>query len=1078
MIKNTIEFSIRYRWLMLLIAVGIVILGVISFHKLPIDAIPDVTNKQVQINTAVTGLSPIEIEKQITAPIEWAIQGVPGLEQIRSVSFYGVSQVTAIFSDETDLYRARQLISEKLVEAKEDIPPDVEMPFLGPIWTGLGEIYFWSIEAKGPKPDKSEYTSADLREIQDWIVKPRMRNVRGLTEINTIGGDEKQYVVKPDPVKLLAHEITFNDLLESLAKNNANAGGGYIEHSGEQYLIRSTGLVRDLNDIENIKVGMYHHVPVYVRDVAKVDLGSSLKTGDGTWNGNNAIIGTAILLAGENSRTVSQGVASKIAEINKNLPENVEIKTIYDRSYLVNATLETVRNNLLEGAIFVIVILFLMLGEFRIALIVAATIPLSMCLTLTGMVSNKISGNLMSLGAIDFGIIIDGAVVLAENIVRRYSEEMGTLGRSMNLKERLELTYSACAEVSKPVIFGVIIIMAVYLPILTLSGVEGKMFKPMALVVLIALASALVLTFTIIPAFVSIALGSKKKIKHDSYLNSFLKKYYLIGLKWTMANPWKVVLSGLGIFIVSLFLALNIGTEFVPKLQEGAIAVQPSRIPSIALSESVKLERELERELMKEFPDEIEGIFARTGTSEVVTDVCGPDLSDAYITLKPKENWNKAKSQQELVVEMEKVAQRIPGSNYEFSQPIELRMNELISGVRSDIAVKVYGEDLDKLTVYGNKIADIVKGINGAADVKLEQVAGQPVVTIDIDRNAIARYGLNVNDVQDTVEIALGGGKAGEIIDGDKRFDLVVRLPDSQRSDIEFIKSLPVAFPEVDFEGGVEEHKAELLPYVPLSELAKIEIKEGPRLVKREDGMRRIQVQLNVRGRDLGSFIKEAQQKVDEKLGKLDDGYFIQWGGQFENMISAEKTLSIVIPLSIGLILILLFAVFKSIKSSLLVFTGVPLALTGGIFSLWLRGYNFSISAAVGFIALSGVAVLNGIVIVSFINKLRADGLPLIEAIIQGATLRVRPVLMTAMVASFGFIPMAVATGMGAEVQSPLATVVIGGILSSTLLTLFVLPALYLITESLHGSARVYVRNAYQMLIKYLSNETSKRKIS
>ncbi|MHB9138421.1 MAG: efflux RND transporter permease subunit [Victivallaceae bacterium] len=1050
MTDKLLSFSIKNRWLMAICALGIIFLGISDFNKLPIDAVPDFTNKQVQINTAVTGLSPVEIEKQITCPIEWAVQGVPGIEEIRSVSFYGVSQVTAIFNDDVDIYRARQLLSERLAEAKEDLPASVGAPFLGPIWTGLGEIFFWSVEARGPKADGTKYSPTDLRVIQDWIIKPQMRGIPGLAEVNTIGGFERQYLVVPETMKLLAYGLTFRDVLEALAANNANVGGGYIEHKGEQYLIRSTGLIQNEEDIRNIKLGAHDGTPVYVKDVAEVTKGGNLRTGAATKNGNEVVLGTAILLSGENSRVVSGRVADKIKSVNKTLPRNVEIKTLYDRSYLVDATLKTVRNNLLEGAVLVVAVLFLMLGNIRAAMIVASVIPLSMCMAVTGMVHSKISGNLMSLGAIDFGIIVDGAVVMIENIVRRFSEKKSELGRDLNVSERLNLSYSSASEVAKPTVFGVAIIMIVYLPVLTLSGVEGKMFTPMAQVVLLALGGALALTFTVIPAFAAILLGGGKTAKYEEKFNHILKERYSHLLNLVFANKIKVAVSALVILMLSLLLFLRLGSEFTPRLNEGAIAIQPARIPSISLSESIRLQCEVEKELIKNFPDEIEGIFARTGTSEVVTDVCGQDVSDAFITLKPKSGWKKAKSQDELVAAMQKVVATVPGQNYEFSQPIELRMNELISGVRSDLAVKIYGEELETMTEIATRAAEILEKIKGAQDIKVEQAAGLPFLTIEVDRMAIARYGLNVKDVQDVVEIALGGAKAGEVMLGDSRFDLVVRLPDAHRADIEFLKKLPVPL-SADRDGKhvlASSRQTNLLPYVTLSELAKVSQTEGPRLIKREDGKRRVVVQCNVRNRDLGGFVKEAQKKIETELGRLPEGYWIGWGGQFENLIAAQNRLYVVVPLALGLIFVLLFATFGNFKSALLVFTGVPFALTGGIFALWAMRLNFSVSAAIGFIALSGIAVLNGVVMMSFINRLRTEGMSLVDSATQGCVLRLRPVLMTAMVAAFGFIPMAISSGMGAEVQRPLAIVVIGGVISSTTLTLFVLPVLYILIDS------------------------------
>jgi cobalt-zinc-cadmium resistance protein CzcA len=1056
MIGRIIDFAVQQRLLMVLLAAGLAALGVWNFRRLPIDAVPDITNKQVQINTAVTGLAPVEIEKQISAPIEWALQGIPGVEEIRSVSFYGVSQVTAIFKDDVDLYRARQLVSERLAEAKESLPEGVGTPFLGPIWTGLGEIYFWSVDAVGPKPDGTPYTPIDLRTIQEWVIKPQLRSVPGLTEVNSIGGYEKQYHVTPDPMKLIAYGLSFRDVLEALGANNANVGGGYIEHSGEQYTIRATGLIQTIDDIRNVKLGSHDGVPIFVKDVAEVGLGKELRTGTGTANGHEAVVGTAILLYGENSRTVSHRVAAKLAEINKTLPENVHATTLYDRSYLVDATLHTVRENLGLGALLVIVVLFVLLGNVRAALIVALAIPLSMLFAITGMVGGKISGNLMSLGAIDFGIIVDGAVVMVENFMRRLGQRQQELGRRLTSPERFQLVAEAAREVARPTLFGVGIIMIVYLPIVTLTGIEGKMFRPMALVVLLALGGALLLTFTVVPALAALLLGGRVT-ERDVVLIRWAKAAYRPVVQRAMRLRVAVCLAAVAILAATLLLASRMGSEFVPKLSEGALALQPTRMPSIALTTSAQMQERVEQELLKEFPDEISAIFARTGTSEVVTDVCGPEVSDTYMLLKPREQWKKARTQEELAQAMQAVVHDLPGQNYEFSQPIELRMNELIAGVRSDLAVKIYGDDLGVLLQYADRVADELRQVPGTQDLKIEQLAGMPMITIDIDRAAVARYGLNVKDVQDVVEIALGGVEAGRVLEGDRRFELVVRMPDRLRSDVRGIGNLPIPLPKREpssarlasldgigrLQNGSDTVDTVSAGYIPLSSLANIEIGEGARVIRREDGKRRAVVQCNVRGRDLGGFVAEAQRRIEQKIGKLPEGYWLGWGGQYENLVAARERLAIVVPLALGLIFVLLFATFGSIRQAILVFTGVPLALTGGVLALWWRDIPFSISAGVGFIALSGVAVLNGLVMVTFINQLRREGLETHEAVVQGSLTRLRPVLMTALVASLGFVPMAIATGTGAEVQRPLATVVIGGIISSTLLTLVVLPAVY-----------------------------------
>ncbi len=1050
MLPAILKFAVTQRLLVVMAGLGLAALGLWNFSRLPIDAVPDITNNQVQINTVVTALSPTEIEKQITFPIESSMGGIPGVQQVRSLSRYGLSQVTVVFDDGVDVYLARQLVNERLVEAKENLPAGVGAPMMGPISTGLGEIYMWAVESSGPKADGKPYTLTELRTIQEWMIKPQLRTVPGVTEVNTIGGYEKQFHVTPDPMKLISYGIGFRDVLEALEANNSNTGGGYIEKNGEQYTIRAKGLIRTIEDIRNVKLGVHDGTPFFVKDVALVDLGKELRTGAATLSGEETVIGTAIMLIGENSRVVSQRVGKKIEQMNKVLPEGVKITTLYDRTYLVDATLHTVEKNLFEGAILVIAVLFLLLGNIRAAIIVALAIPLSMLFAITGMVQHKISGNLMSLGAIDFGIIVDGAVVLVENVMRRLAEKQHELGRVLTRQERLDLVVSSATEVSRPTVFGVGIIMIVYLPILTLSGVEGKMFVPMALVVLLALAGALILTFTLVPALAGIALGGRISEKENFFIRG-CKVAYQGTLTLFLRMRWLVLAAAALILVGTGLLATRLGSEFVPQLGEGAFAIEGSRIPSISLTTSVEMERKLEKKLVQDFPDEVSMVFARTGTAEVATDPMGPGQSDTYIMLKPQEQWKKAHSFPELVDELEKSVADLAGESGEFSQPIELRFNELIAGVKGDVAVKVYGDDLDTMLDYANKIAVLLKKIPGGEDIKVEQVTGLPLLDIDIDRAAIARYGLNVNDVQDVISTALGGKSAGQVFEGDRRFEIVVRMPEQIRGDIRAIENLPIPLPKSD-DG---EHEIQLAAavhvsgklsfpgYLPLSAVAKITVGEGPNQISRDDGKRRIFVQCNVRNRDMGSFVEEAQSRIEKEIGHLPEGYWIGWGGQFENLLAAKRRLSVVVPIALGLIFILLFATFNSVKHALLVFSGVPLALTGGVLALWARGIPFSISAGVGFIALSGVAVLNGLVMMTFINELRREGKPLREAIMTGCLTRLRPIMMTAMVASLGFIPMAIATGTGAEVQRPLATVVIGGIISATLLTLVVLPVLY-----------------------------------
>jgi heavy metal efflux system protein len=1046
MLDKIIAAAIRHRWLVIIASLAIAALGVYNFRRLPIDAVPDITNVQVQINTPVKALSPVEVEKRITFPIEWAMGGIPNVEQVRSISRYGLSQVTVIFKEGTDIYWARQLVGERLSSAKESLPPGLAEPQMGPVATGLGEIYMWTLNAApdAKMPNGDPYDTTELRAIQDWIVRPQLRSVPGVTEVNSIGGYEKLYQVSPDPAKLVGYRLSFREVLEALAANNANAGGGYIEHRGEQYLVRATGLVRGYDDIKGIVVGSHDGVPIRIQDVAEVGVGRELRTGAATEDGREVVVGTAIMLVGENSRVVAQRVADRMKTVNKSLPEGVTATTVYDRTYLVDATLNTVKKNLVEGALLVIAILFAMLGNLRAAMIVALAIPLSMLFALTGMVQGKVSGNLMSLGAIDFGIIVDGAVVSVENCIRRFAEEQHRHGRLLTKKERLSLAYEASREVAKATIFGQIIITIVYLPILTLSGVEGKMFVPMAETVILALAGATVFSITFTPAMVALVLGGKVSEKENFVMRPIRRTYERL-LESALGHRGLVVGAAVGLLVVCGVIASRLGSEFVPKLGEGALAIQPARIPSVSLTTSIAMQRQIEQALKGAFPDEVQHIFARTGTAEVATDPMGPNVSDTYVMLKPRDQWTKATNQVELAEKMEKVLEEFPGQNYEFSQPIELRFNELISGVRSDVAVKVFGDELDVMLEHATQVAAALRATTGAVDLKVEQVTGLPVLTIDIDRASIARYGLNIGDVQAVIETAVGGMSAGEVFEGDRRFQLVVRLPDAIRRDIDAIENLPIPLPagEAPEEAGAAwSGDGPRSAFVPLGAVARISIEEGPNQISRENGKRRVVVQANVRGRDLGGFVADAQARIDASV-KLPPGYWTEWGGQFENLIAAQERLTVVVPLALGLIFGMLFMFFGRMKNAVLVFSGVPLALTGGIIALAVRQIPFSISAAIGFIALSGVAVLNGLVMVSFIENMRHGGTSLDEAVHRGSVARLRPVLMTALVASLGFVPMALATGTGAEVQRPLATVVIGGIISSTALTLLVLPVLY-----------------------------------
>jgi cobalt-zinc-cadmium resistance protein CzcA len=1045
-----IRFSIRQRWLVVLAAIATAGLGILNFVRLPIDAVPDITTVQVQINTVVEGLSPIDVEQRITFPIETAMAGIPGLESTRSLSRYGLSQVTVVFRDGTDIYFARQQVNERLQEARGSLPAGLAEPEMGPIATGLGEIFMWTVEAPpaARKPDGSPYTAMDLREIQDWVVKPQLRTVPGVTEINAIGGYVRQYHVTPDPIRLIAYGLTFHDVLLALEQNNSSAGAGFIAHKGEQYLVHTTGRLQSGGEIGQVVVATRSGVPIRVRDVATVGVGSGVRAGAATENGDEVVLGTAFMLIGENSRTVAKRVAARLEEINRSLPPGVRAKPVYDRTKLVEATLETVRTNLFEGAALVVAVLFLLLGNFTAALIVALVIPLSMLFAATGMVEGRISANLLSLGAIDFGIIVDGAVVMVENILRRFGERAQALGRPLERSERLTEAHDSAREVARPTFFGVAIIMIVYLPILALTGIEGKMFRPMAQVVLLALLGALVLAFTFVPAMVALLLKARPGA-HESRVMVRARHLYVPRLRWVLARPRPVLIGAGVLMFASALVASRLGSEFVPTLDEHDITVQALRIPGTSVEQAVAMQHDVEQAIASR--PEVAFVFARIGTDEVANDPMPPNIADVFVILKPRKEWPRPRlSKAELIAALEKKLALLPGSAYEFTQPIEMRFNELIAGVRGDVAIKVFGDDLAVMRGTASRLAKTLGSIRGAADVRVEQVTGQPTLTIQIDRGAAARFGLNVADVQAVVRTALAGTGAGEVFEGDRRIDIVVRLPETVRRDIHALEMLPVpiepaprttlasALPAPHGEGRTE--------FVPLGAVATIRLEEGPNQVSRENGKRRVVVQANVRGRDLGGFVAEAQRRVAQDE-RVPPGYWLSWGGQFENLMAARTRLSIAVPVALLLIFALLFAAFGSIRDALLVFSGVPLALTGGVLALALRGLPLSITAGVGFIALSGVAVLNGVVMLSFVRKLRQEGQRLEHALVAGCATRLRPILMTALVASLGFVPMALATGTGAEVQRPLATVVIGGVVSSTVLTLFVLPILYLLTH-------------------------------
>ena len=1048
MIDRILAFSVQQRWLVILVALGLAALGAYNFTRLPIDAVPDITNVQVQVNTSAPGYSPLEIEQRITFPIETGMGGLPKLSYTRSLSRYGLSQITVVFEDGTDIYFARQLVNERIQQVKDRLPSGIETA-MGPISTGLGEIYQYVVES-GPgakKPDGAPYTATDLKTIQDWIIKPQLRTVPGVVELNSIGGYERQFHVLPDPTRLMAYRLSFRDVMTALASNNANVGAGYIERNGEQYIVRTPGQVATMEEIRQVVLGTRQGIPVRVADVADVRQGSELRTGAATMNGQEVVLGVAMMLIGENSRAVSQRVAAKLSEVAPSLPEGVTARPVYDRTRLVEATIATVEKNLLEGALLVIAILFLILGNIRAAIATACVIPLSMLITVTGMLETKVSANLMSLGAIDFGIIIDGAVIIVENCLRLLARAQERRGRLLTRAERFDTILSGAREVIRPSLFGTMIIAVVYLPVLTLTGVEGKMFAPMALTVLMALAAAAVLSMTFVPAAVALLVTGRVSEKENWFMRG-ARRVYVPLLNASIRNRGLVASLAALLVIASGYAATRMGGEFIPSLDEGDIAAHAMRIPGTSLTQSVEMQIRLEA-VLREIP-EVKEVFSKVGTPEVATDPMPPNVADTFIMLKPRAQWpDPSLTKAQVVAKIEKIAGDVPGNNYEFTQPIQMRFNELISGVRADVGVKIFGDDLDTLLQVAGRVQAVLQGVPGAADVKTEQTSGLPMMTVKLNRAALSRYGINVADVQSLVEIAIGGKNAGYVFEGDRKFDLVVRLPEHLRVDIEALKVLPVPVPNGETSPTTVRTVWGNSPlaqvrYAPLASLAEFEIAPGPAQISRENGKRRIVVSANVRGRDLGSFVSDAQREIAAQV-KLPSGYWIGWGGQFEQLVSAAKRLTIVVPIALLLILLLLFMSLGSFADALLVFSGVPMALTGGIGALLIAGIPLSISAGIGFIALSGVAVLNGLVIIAFIQKLRADGCDLLAAVQEGALTRLRPVLMTALVASLGFVPMAIATGAGSEVQRPLATVVIGGIVSSTILTLLVLPALYVL---------------------------------
>ena len=1033
MLEKIIRFAIAHRWLMLILTLALAAVGIWSFTKLPIDATPDITNVQVQINTEAPGYSPLEAEQRVTYPIETALAGLPALDYTRSLSRYGLSQVTVVFKDGTDIFFARQQVSERLQQARSQLPAGLE-PSMGPIATGMGEIFMYTIEAKPGtrKADGTPYTPEDLRTLQDWVIRPQMRNTPGVTEVNTIGGFERQYHVTPRPERLAAYGVTMAEVVQALERNNANVGAGYVERYGEQWLIRVPGQASTAQDLSNIVITTRGGVPIRIAEVAEVGLGEELRTGAATENGKETVLATVLMLAGENSRVVAQAAAARLEEAAKALPNGVVASPVYDRTDLVERAIKTVEKNLVEGALLVIVVLFLLLGNFRAALITAAVIPITMLMTITGMVRTGVSGNLMSLGALDFGLLVDGAVVVVENTLLMLSQKRAEAGRMLTRRERLGVAAAAARQMVKPAAFGQLIILLVFTPLLMLEGVEGKTFIPMGATVMLALVGAFIFSFTFVPAMTALLVRDPKKVEvdehghaheHETFLLRHARRWIAPAIRTAVDRPKIVLLSALGALVIGGVTFTTLGREFIPTLDEGDIAMQALRVPSASLEQSLAMQMAIERAIKAQ--PEVETMFSRTGTAEAAVDPMPPNISDSVIVLKDRKDWpNPGLEKEELIARFEDVASRQIGNNFEFSQPIELRFNELISGVRTDLAVMVYGDDFATMQRVADQVANALRQTNGAADVRVEQASGLPTLTISVDRFAAANYGLSAADVSEAVSTAIGGTEAGRIFEGDRRFDVVVRLPEATRNDPTSLAALPI----VSSTGVV----------VPLSSVARIQTAEGPNQISRNDGSRRMVVQANVRGRDLGGFVTDAQRSVDQV--QLPPGVRLDWGGQFENLKRAEQRLGLVIPIVFVLIGVLLFMALGSFAEAGLVFACVPLALVGGALALLLRGMPFSVSAAVGFIAVSGVATLNGLVLMQSIRERLQAGLPPRDAAIEGASSRLRAVLTTAMVAIVGFIPMAIAHGAGAEVQKPLATVVIGGLITATALTLLVLP--------------------------------------
>lgn len=1027
MIARLISFAIERRWLVMVAILAFVVFGLYQYRQLPIDALPDITTVQVQINARAPGYSPLEVESRVTFPMEAALGGLPKLQSFRSTSKYGLAQVTAVFDDGTDIYFARQLVNERLQTVRNQLPVGVETD-MGPVATGLGEIFMYVVEADPDalKDDGTPYNATDLRTLQNWVIRPQLRQVSGVTEADAIGGYTKQFHVQPDPARLLAFGLSLNDLENALTASNLNVGAGYIETNGEQKLVRIPGQLANIDELRQVVVATRSGVPVRVADIATVDIGAPLRTGAAQLGTQQTVLATAFMLIGENSRDVSLRVAAKLAEINKQLPAGVRAQPVYNRTDLVDKTIATVQKNLLEGALLVIVVLFAFLGNLRAALLTAMVIPLALLATFTGMVQSRVSGNLMSLGALDFGLIVDGALIIVENCVLRLAQAQHEKGASLLRGERFEAVLSATREVFRPSLVSVAVIVLVNLPIFALTGTEGKMFQPMAFAVIAALIGALMLSITFVPAACALLLTGNMKEK-DNLLVALAKRGYGLALQRALAARWAVVGTALALMALCAVLATRMGAEFIPQLDEGDIVVLVNRIPGIGIEEAVRMQTQMQAALATH--PEVRRVFARTGTNDAATDPMSPGETDVFMMLKDRAQWpSPGKTKEQLLEEIEGTLKNVPGGLYAFSQPIEMRFDELIAGVRANLAVKIFGDDIALLERLGNQASTLVAAVADAEDVKTEALAGLPTLTVKPNRIALARYGFTVATVQDAVATAVGGTTVGQIYEGDARFDIVIRLPEALRTDADALGRLPLLLPG----GG----------YVPLIELATLTVADGPNQIARDNGKRRVVITANVRGRDLTSFVNDVRLTLEHDL-KLPPGYYIEYGGTFQQLASASARLRLLVPLALALIFGLLLLTFGSVSDAAIVFSGVPLALTGGVLALVIRGIPLSITAGVGFITLCGVAVLTGVVMISCIRDLIRDGVPLHIAITQGAMTRLRPILMIGLVASLGFLPMALNTGTGAEVQRPLATVVIGGILSATLLSLFVLPVLY-----------------------------------